>query len=354
MKTIGIYIDRYWWPWDHNNIEEGMGGSETWAYEVSAELARKGYDVTLYAYPPQNYEPIPHLNIVNYELYFHDIKYRRYDYFIYSRYVDEISPYLKCDNVYVIAHDVCLLTPQNQPLNIGIGKVKKYCYLSEWHKNNLLDLYKDVGLNENLLYKVSNGFSRQYYNDIDLDNKENSMVWSSSIQRGFMEFYKYVYLPILKEVPDFKVYVCCGTMTDVDRDMIERACMLPGVEVLGKLSKKKLAEYQKKSKIWIYPGTFAETFCITAVENAAAGNFIISPLSFGLKTTLDGIDYVNDMDIQILSDNTAQLFINNAIKSLTDDNYRKKCVIESMEKSKEYSWERAADEFIKLFESELS
>ena len=54
MKTIGIYLGKYMpsittgeHHWDGDTVESGMGGSETWAYEVGTRLANKGYDVNL-------------------------------------------------------------------------------------------------------------------------------------------------------------------------------------------------------------------------------------------------------------------------------------------------------------------
>ena len=49
MKTIGIYIGPYiGGHWDGNNVKNGMGGSETWAYEVAMRLPQYGFDVTMY------------------------------------------------------------------------------------------------------------------------------------------------------------------------------------------------------------------------------------------------------------------------------------------------------------------
>lgn len=345
-KTIGIFTDLYFYRWDGDTVKNGIGGSETWAYEVSVEFAKRGYDVTLYAYPPQDYNPLPNCHIVDYTKYFEDIKTRRYDYFIYSRYLDNMSPYLKCDNVYCMVHDTELYLRNNQ---LGLSRIKKYCYLSEWHKDHLLSIYSDLGLTEDRLYKVSNGFSKEYYQNINLNNKINSMLWSSSLTRGFDDFYKFVFLPILKEFPDFKLYVCSGTMDEKDKQLLYNVSLLPGVEVLGKLPKKTLAEYQINSKIWVYPGSFPETFCITAVENCAAGNVVISPKSYGLSTTLKDLDYLN---FGILNERNAYVYIDFIRNILLNDDERIKYANKCMEIAEQYSWSNTVDEFINLFESE--
>ena len=359
MKTIGIYLGKYMpsvttgeHHWDGDTVENGMGGSETWAYEVGTRLANKGYDVTIYADPSYDQEPSPHFHLVSYQRYFYDVLRREYDYFIYSRYasVDTITPYLKCHNVYVMVHDICIITPDNRN-QIGLGRVKKYCYLSDWHKDYLLQLYSKEGLNESLLHKVSNGYSEQYYKDVDLNNKTNSMTWSSSLSRGFEDFYEYVFFPVFQQVPDFKLYVCTGTVAPKDYHLLRKAALLPGVEVLGKLSKKELAQYQKQSKVWIYPGQFPETFCITAVENANAGNVIISPLSYGLSSTLQNIQYLKDLNLDILDKDNAQKYVDLTVKVLTDDSERLKLVNECMCGCKDYNWDRTTQEIIDMLES---
>ena len=359
MKNIGIYLGKYMpsvttgeHHWDGDTVENGMGGSETWAYEVGTRLANKGYDVTIYADPAYDQEPSSHFHLVSYQRYFYDVLRREYDYFIYSRYasVDTITPYLKCHNVYVMVHDICIVTPDNRN-QIGLGRVKKYCYLSDWHKDYLLQLYSKEGLNESLLHKVSNGYSEQYYKDVDLNNKTNSMTWSSSLSRGFEDFYEYVFFPVFQQVPDFKLYVCTGTVAPKDYHLLRKASLLPGVEVLGKLSKKELAQYQKQSKVWIYPGQFPETFCITAVENANAGNVIISPLSYGLSSTLQNIQYLKDLNLDILDKDNAQKYVDLTVKVLTDDSERLKLVNECMCGCKDYNWDRATQEIIDMLES---
>ena len=362
MKTIGIYLGKYMpsvttgeHHWDGDNVKNGMGGSETWAYEVSSRLAKKGYEVTVYADPEYDQEPVPGFHLVSYQRYLHDILRKEYDYFIYSRYasVDTLSPYLKCDNVYVMVHDICVVTPDHNLQQIGLGRVKKYCYLSEWHKNYLMTLYGNVGLNDFLLRKVSNGYSSEYYNDIDLTKKTNSMLWSSSLARGFEDFYEYVVYPIIQEYPDFKLYVCTGTIAPKDYHLLKKASILPGVEVLGKLSKEELARYQRQAKIWVYPGVFPETFCITAVENANAGNVIISPLSYGLSTTLSNIDYLKEWNLPILDENTAPLFVEKVKEVLKDDSKRIEYAQKCLDGCKDFSWDRAAQEIIDILNEPL-
>lgn len=351
MKTLGIYVGPY--PsghWDGNNVKNGIGGSETWAYEVAMRLPQYGFDVTMYADPETDHDPCKNFHLVSYEKFWYDSLHREFDYFIFSRVAsaDVVHPYLKCHNVFAMVHDVCLVTANNSQTDISLSRIKKFGYLSEWHKENLLNLYSNTGMNETMLYKVSNGYSSEYYKNIDFSKKTNSILWSSSLMRGFDDFYEYVALPIIKEMPDFMVYVCCGTIFDADLEYLKRIEYLPNVKVLYKLSKEALAEYQKQAKIWIYPGSWPETFCITAVENANAGNVIIGPLSYGLSTTLENIDYLHEWNMPVLNEETATQYVENAIKVLTDDEYRVSLAMQSIAGCNQYNWDRATREIIDM------
>ena len=350
MKTIGIYVGPYiGGHWDGENVKNGMGGSETWAYEVAMRLPQYGFDVTMYADPETDHDPCKNFHLVSHEKFWYDSLHREFDYFIFSRVAsaDVVHPYLKCHNVFAVAHDVCLMTPNELQDHISLSRIKKIGYLSEWHKENLLNLYSHTGLNELMLHKISNGYSAEHYENNHVQ-KTRSMVWSSSLLRGFEDFYEYVALPIIKEIPEFKLYVCCGTLVGADAERLERAKYLPNVEVLNKLPKEVLAEYQKQARIWVYPGVFPETFCITAVENANAGNVIISPLSYGLASTLENIDYLHEWDLPILNEETAPQYVEKALSVLQDDEYCKSLAAQCLNGCKQYNWDRATLEIVDM------
>lgn len=359
-KSVGIYVGPYYYNWDDTSVEAGIGGSESWALEVALELSKLGYEVIVYADPVAPKELNSSCQLVPYIQYFSDLQQgRRFDYFIYSRVIDQVSPWLKCDNIYAMAHDVTLIS--HRPNSYNLSRIKKVGYLSDWHKDNLLADLSHHGLVPDRLFKTINGFSDRYYTDTP--PKSLSTVWSSSLLRGFFMTYELVYYPIIKEIPEFKIYVCSGTQAPKDKELLDRASLLPNVEVLGKLSKKELAEYQQRSMVWIYPGEFKETFCITAVENAYAGNALICPPSYGLSTTLKGYNLWSGMtEVPILTFDdggaSAQIYIDLALKCLRNPKLSKMYADSAKECCKYYTWSNAAkswhDEFQKCNEVPLS
>ena len=119
------------------------------------------------------------------------------------------------------------------------------------------------------------------------------MVWSTCFERGLDFFVDFVFHKIKREVPDFELKLC--SYNDYNK-------RYNGIAYLGKLSKEELASEQCKAKIWCYPNLgytttenpLKETFCITAVENAAAGNCILTTDLGGLGTTCRGVDFLSN------------------------------------------------------------
>ena len=76
------------------------------------------------------------------------------------------------------------------------------------------------------------------------------------------------------------------------------------VHFLGTLTRPELAELQKQAKIWILPNygyndfgkPLHESFCMSAVENALAGNAIVCFNKDGLTTTLGGYSGIINAD----------------------------------------------------------
>ena len=352
MKTVGIYVGP--WSnreWDESDVENGMSGSETWAIEISKEFVKHGYEVFLYAIPHDEHDIVENLHFLNFMNFKNDCSYMRYDYFISSRFSDVFQyPYLRCDNCYIMVHDNIINTPSSLPSFIGLGKIKGIFYLSDWHRDYLKLHHKSSGINFIPMYKVSNGFSNQYYQNIDLDNKENSMIWSSSLARGFELFVENVLDKIMKRHPDFQLYACSGTNYEYDIQLKNKfSNVRDNIHILQTLSKRELADFQKRSKVWVYPGTFQETFCITAVEQCAAGNVAITPLSFGLKTTLKDIEYLNHFNLPILTEENSQIYADFVCRMLEDNNLRKIFATECINAANKFSWTRACEEIIDIF-----
>jgi glycosyltransferase involved in cell wall biosynthesis len=351
-------------PWNKKKVDEGMAGSETWASYISETFVKKGYEVTVYndlLTDDKNkylYEPVEgtDLSVIyrDYSKFEEDIRYVYVDYFISSRTVETFKFKIHTQDRYVQIHDVFI--HQDPNYDIKSWMVKKYAYLSDWHKDFLIQHHK---MSEDKMFLTANGENFKNYEDVDTYVKKNQSVYSSSPDRGLYELLQI--LPrIRKSVPDFKLIVAYGFFNwekmckSIGNErglrqiaILKEAMEQPGVEYVGRVDKKTLANYQKESKVWLYPTAFEETQCITAVTAGLAKTAILSSKYAGLITT------VGEAGILIEGSNRSEEYLNKfieeAVRLLTDEEYRKMWAEKAWKKMQEYSWDKIADGWIEQF-----
>ena len=357
-QVIGIYCGCKWFNnWDEKTVrEQGAGGSETWAVELADVFQRWGFHVIIFGQPEQHHFSETGVEYVPWYDFEKRCEYQHFDYFISSRLTYEITPNISCDNIYVMCHDTEIENRYDTPV-LKLDRVKKIVLLSEWQKRIYLANYS--GLTEDRIFITSNGVDMSLYQNIDYFSKENAMAWSSCKERGLNIFINKIYPKIKESVPDFKLYIC-----DYNDNHENNYTNIEGIEFVGKLSKKELADLQKRVKIWIYPnygmsdyGLFHETFCITAVENALAGNAISCFNAGGIATTLYGYPYLrngeywfNNLDFKFNSaplDEMLDTLAKDAVRFLKEDTTRVNAVSDLLSICGKYTWEKCAKDWLK-------
>jgi hypothetical protein len=242
---------------------------------------------------------------------------------------------------------------------LKMDKVKKIGVLSEWHKKATLKLYPQ--LREDQLFITHNGIDQSLYENVDHHAKRNMMVWSTALNRGMTFFGKYVLPKILKEVPDFELNICSYNL-DIKGELPEG----PNVHFLGTLTRPELAELQKQAKIWILPNygyndfgkPLHESFCMSAVEHALAGNAIICFNKDGLTTTLEGYEWIINADwfddspesreiSEEEYERLAESLASEAVKLLTSPATRRMRATEAAEICSKYTWKNSAMTWLK-------
>ena len=367
-RVIGIYCGGYnsLSVWDDEIVRNGgAGGSETWAVEIASEFQRRGFHVIVFGKPPCWHFAADGVEYVPVENFEWRCEYQHFDYFIFSRTVLPLTTKLNCSNVYLMAHEYMIWGAQDFS-DLKMDRVCKISTLSDYHTKEFLSAFN--GLTKDRVFRSFNGINFELYEKNKGKTKENSMVWSSCRERG-LDFLLERVLPLIRrEVPDFKVKLCGYYDNFSEFEGRE------GVEILGKLGKEKLAEEQSKSKIWVFPNTgivstqpstiyLHETFCITAVENATAGNAIVCFPTGGLTSTLEGYSgfigknfvedfYLNTGDyFDIINPNNfdaaAKIMAMQSIKILKDDTLRFQLSDEVNYICKKYTWKNAVNCWLK-------
>jgi glycosyltransferase involved in cell wall biosynthesis len=360
MEKIVIWTGPTWEKWLPADVEQGMAGSETWAVYLADEFARRDFDVRVYLDMPDQdgiftrteRAPRP----VRYRHFRHvinDLRREPADYFISSRTVEPFNYQLMAGKKYVMVHDIILKEKQLTP---GAAQVDAYACLSRWHQQYVQQFY---GLPDEKMFITCNGCAEQYYGAVDSVPKKNQLFFSSSLDRGLLTLIDYC-AEIRQAVGGLKLVVAYGLFnfeervkrlgSDKDKQLLtelKKALASPDIEFVGRISKRELAQKQLESKAWLYPTTWPETFCITAVEAGMAKCPIIATNFAGLAETVGSGGILINGDPA-----TAEFkreFVSAAVKILTDQREWQHWSDQAYRRMQNFTWQKAADSWIEQF-----
>lgn len=295
--VVAFVADGGWAPWLGRDIlTKGMGGSETWVVEMARWIQAAGH-----------FDCVVFCNTGNgtYDV-FEGVIYRPLsDFYVYaatvpihtcivSRYSEYVPVALAGTptQVYLVLHDLGptgIVIPMNP-------KLKKVICLTNWHaelfKANFPQLadrtesfYYGIDVGRFLVGNASGGSIPA--------KRRHSFIYSSFPNRGLLQLLR-MWPRILAMWSDATLDVYSDIegkwVNEVDpaemmaiRVLLKR--QMPGVTVHGWVSKAELAAAWQRADIWLYPATFQETFCLTALEAAAAGCLTIAPPLAALRET---------------------------------------------------------------------
>lgn len=283
-----------------NPFAEAQGGSETWMLQISNEFARQGVRVDLFMNTNVSKMLVnDNLMYLNSDQFTEHTKDRHYDFVILNRFFEKDGinyvQYIKqlgiTDHIYIQLHDLSFVY-EDGLLETG-EDMNKYglnddfvtiVALNDFHRKNLLLQYPSLSKD---IEMIPNGIDLSLFNESN-SNRDNRVLWSSCAERGLDILIEDVYPLVKKEIPDFGIDI--AGYQDPDGNYAHNGY---DIRYLGKLNKRQLYREQQKHKVWFYPGTFAETFCITLLENIMNGCQVVSPLTYGTAPTLG--EYADDL-----------------------------------------------------------
>ena len=298
MKEVIGIVNPVLQEFDESSLAKGVGGSETWAIELSKCFVKLGYHVIQFCLCRDWHISQSGVEYVPIKLFEARCQYQHFDYMIVSRavnfvlYDNDSNPYVYdiskiissskcCDNVYLMAHDIYIMDSTEQR-KIYISRrnydiFDKVVCLSETAQQAIKEYNRFPA--EKLVGIIPNGINLNDFNDLYTGQRDNVLLWSSRPERGMDILLKELCPEIRKEVRDFEVHVCSYDVVK------ESEYNFPNVKFLGKLNKHDLYDEMSHHKTWFYPGVFNETFCISAIENVMCNCDIVAPLTYGLATT---------------------------------------------------------------------
>ena len=307
------------------------GGSQTWLLEISKEFSNMNHEVFVFC--NTQFHKTNNITFIPKNKFEEVCKNIEYDRFIYSRGLYKLNQ-VKSKHKSMILHDMDVLKTDSKDFT----NLDNIWFLSKYAQDHFTSIYGTKYINK---YKLTfNAIDQKLYNPET--KKENMMVWSSCLERGFYFFITKVYPSIKKEIPDFHINICQYNTVQIKE--------IPGVKYLGNLDKIKLSALQNKAKLWCYPNLgyrgfgstkipFNETFCITAIENACAGANIVCGANGGLLTTLPeefllGKEFFKNN--RITDEEKYALLLANKCIEILKDKIEIKCDVSK------YTWENAA------------
>lgn len=325
---IAIWTGPAWEPWSPASLKTGIGGSETAAIHVAAELGRRGHKVWLLGM---------HDGVEGDVEYVHNDRalkvegpWKSPDIFLVSRQpIVLLNSGFTWKAAYVWAHDVhCGVSPD---VKTSLLKADKVLALSRWHKAHMMNVYPF--LVDDHIVVTRNGIATGRFAKKP-QKIGNKLIYASSPDRGVERLLE-LFPKIRAEVPNAELEIYYGFNTwrsmcenygdtkGMDKiryyeDLLTNK-VPTGVKFMGRVGQQQLADAYLKAKVMAYPTWFSETSCISAMEAQAAGCVPVTSALAALEETVKHGFLLGG------AENTpeyGELFVQTVVKLLKDEELR--------------------------------
>lgn len=304
--------------------ERSLGGSETAAYYLARELARRGHRVRCFTSERQESEcegvsyiwhgPLTAQSPLG-ERFEHYAINTPHDVLVIQRTPAAFHKQFSAKICIWQLHDLALYRNAAQVLR-GTWQINAITTVSEWHRQQVLGVW---GLDPSIVHVVPNGVDPALYapdrapafewrtvadgatgrygftedrSRLDVPSGRFMVLYQSRPERGLAEALQLMERAQALGLP-LHLLVCgydnttpstAGLYAALD----EKAASLPNVTRLGALSKPELATLQRRCDLLLYPTAFEEVSCITAMEAMHAGLPMLTSAVAALPETCAG------------------------------------------------------------------
>lgn len=387
MKIAQVLYAQSWGEVTPETIEKGLGGRETAMIKLAESWAKQGHQVTNFVNADRGqrfeveWEPYPS-GVTRYvigEPYgFHEylpinmtksmLGNMPWDAVVAWEMPSIFNDEDIRENARVKVCEMQVAHFPNKELRPAIDHVDYVAALSPWHAEFL----RHSGL-ENMKGKIislPNGVDLSRYPIDQFNNKiENyeyknnpKFVYSSSPDRGLWHILS-SWPAIRKSFQEAELLICYGLEGYVNSAKwmhtrqaqmcieLEELVQQDGVTDLGKIGQKQLAGLQMSADAWLYPLDAlwpTETGCITAVENAAAGNPLIISDGDCLASEFGHFSQVSKLPFD------QNDFVQKIETTIGTESLYKQMQIQGREFAETRSWDVIGAKWLDLFASDLS
>lgn len=338
-NKILFYVGYHNEAWNYTTrIQKSLGGSET-AVAYLASKFPKHFEVYVGgSVQEEKVGNVTYIHLCNLKDFvenncFHTI--------IISRYISflEIYPLASSYKTFIWAHDTHLLRYGCNLIDIEIlekykDRIDGCICLTEWHKSLFEQFYPML---HNKIFIINNGINPEMF-PVNNIKKSNKFIYSSCSERG-LKILLNLWPTILENLPDAELVISSYVpfpKHEEDIYLKEMIDKYDSVTHLGKLSPEELYKQMSTAEYWLFPSTFSETSCITALEMLMSQVICIYYPLAGLENT------VGDYGIRTSQNNEIETLLNITLKQKIELKTKGKKYAESC------SWENRLKEWFKL------
>lgn len=241
--------------WKPNDLQQASG-SEIMTVNIAKELVNRKYRVVVFVNNIKDcvIDSVEYKDSENYhsflEKYYVDV-------LIVSRYVDNLVYPESVQKVYLWLHD---LLPHGNSFHTHELKFKSVLCLSEWHKKFFC---KEFNFPSNMVKVTRNAVDIKRF-DKDIKTVPYRFIYTSNPNRGLENLIK-MWPKIYSRYPNASLYIFV-TASDIPSYLLPKLNKKYGIYLHDRLNQEEIAIEFLKSDVWLYPTTWRETYCITAVE----------------------------------------------------------------------------------------
>lgn len=345
--------------WNGASIREtGIGGSETAVAAMALEFSAKGYRVVVCCNCQGKSGMVEGIRYLPLEDFRHFIDRHYIDVFIISRYAGTLNQPVRARKKYFWMHDIfamggpeekALLTRHADDLD-GI-----FC-LSPWHRSFAVAYHR---LPEDKCILTGNGIDGQRFAQ-QAAKEPNRFIYSSSPDRS-LDVVLRLFPKIRTVLPGATLHIYYGfenwessarqqgntqqleLMAEIKNGMQQE-----GVFYHGRVDQQSLALAFLESDVWLYPTSFTETFCITALEAQAARTLCVCTGLAGLDSTVADRGIL----LQLSPDHPGfDTYVLETLVDIQQDIPRKNDLLDRARQwAGQQSWSAVADQWQRLFE----
>lgn len=341
MSFIVVRVQKSVGP---DTLSKGMGGSEEAIVYLSRELAKQGWQVTVFNDREDEY--VDTKNTAD------DIHYKPWTMFNPNDTFDvvvswrtpsffnglDIKARLKC----VDLHD----TPVGHVTisDTSIENVDLFFFKSKFQTT-----YGNVPPEKIVI--APNGIVPDQFAGMDIDRNSKKVIYASSADRG-LDILCDVWIKVKEAVPDAELVWAYGwnTFDTFHTNNPERMkwkwqtvrkMQLNGVKDLGRLSHEDLAKEMLSCGVWAYPTSFPEISCITAMKAQVSGLDCVTSGFAALQETV----FKDESEVERIDTKPEELkkFTQRLIDALKNPSSDKERVALSKKAIEAYNWTHVAE-----------